>query len=153
MARSPLAPSATTSAPPVRRRHDPDTIRRSTSTSPSPPSTPASSQGSVSAAALAASITGAGGATGVVQRWVSATPSAQRPQIGSHRSTPALANTPAPSPATQADAESSEGFGSDRSVEWFREQLDQHLDRVVRMLEDRMIVELERRGGRAWRRS
>jgi len=44
-------------------------------------------------------------------------------------------------------------FSSDRSAEWFRDQLEVNLDRVVRLLEDRMIVELERRGGRAWRQS
>ena len=160
MARSPLAPSATTSAPSVRRGEGSGTIRRSAASS-TPPSTQASvpssvqrasSPGTVSAQSLAAGLTASGTSSNVVQRWVAATPSAESPQgaqLGSHRS----AAAPAPADAPQRGQMSDELFGPGGSVEWFREQLDDNLDRLVRLLEDRMIVELERRGGRAWRQS
>lgn len=160
MARSPLAPSATTSAPSVRRSEGSGTIRRSAASS-TPPSTQASvpssvqrasSPGTVSAQSLAAGLTASGTSSNVVQRWGADTPSAessQGAQLGSHRS----AAAPAPADAPQRGRTSDELFGPGGSVEWFREQLDDNLDRLVRLLEDRMIVELERRGGRAWRQS
>jgi hypothetical protein len=145
MARSPLAPSATTSAPPTRRRRDEGTIRRS----------PTSGSGTVSAAALAASLTRTGGEQ--VQRWETATPSAKRPQIGSRRSgqTSSSSSTSTSSSNSRSQAESTSFDGpsaaAEPSAEWFRTNLDANIDRIIRLVEDRMIVELERRGGRSWR--
>ena len=151
MSRSPLAPSATTSAPPALRRRDDATIRRSPASAPQP----ASSGGTVSAQALASSLTRnrSSGTSNVVQRWESAAPSRssssssskQAPQIGSHRS----ASTSGSSTSATTESKSEPA----PSAEWFREQLAANLDHVVKLLEDRMIVELERRGGRAWRQS
>jgi len=141
MARSPLAPSASTSAPAVRRTADARTIRRTADTS----SRPSSSPDTVSAGALAASLTRNSASQDVVQRWKSATPS-RPPTAGSHRSSeqkPVESSSPAP--------ELTDLFGSQRAADWFRQQLDANMQRVVRQLEDRMIVELERRGGRSWR--
>ena len=158
MARSPLAPSATTSAPPVRRRSDERTIRRSIDNSTRQPTAP-SGPGTVSAGALAASLTRTagshggshGGSDGGVQRWHTAPPTEApkpRPTLGSHRS-----SAPTSSESTRSAPEPKDVFGSERSAEWFRQQLDANMQRVVRQLEDRMIVELERRGGRTWRNS
>jgi len=156
MARSPLAPSATTSAPSVRQGRDQRTIRRSVDPSTRAPAERAPSPGAVSAQSLAASLTGTGSSSNVVRRWGAATPSPQAEskesrgaQSGSHRAAAASAATVAPSQEPKSD----DMFSSDRSAEWFRDQLEVNLDRVVRLLEDRMIVELERRGGRAWRQS
>jgi hypothetical protein len=172
MARSPLAPSATTSAPPARRRRDDATIRRS----PAAPRTATSqgaSSGTVSAQALAASLTGtsSSGTSDVVQRWdrassspsarssSSSTSSSSRPQIGSHRS---ASNEP---PDTKSDASSgrssngssggaSAPFSNEReAAEWFDKRLAANVGPLLRMIEDRMRIELERRGGRNWRRS
>jgi hypothetical protein len=78
---------------------------------------------------------------------VTGTPSQQQPQIGSHRPAPA----PAPEPAPAATSRPEDVLGSELAAAWFRQQLDANMQRVVRQLEDRMIVELERRGGRTWR--
>jgi hypothetical protein len=144
MSRSPLAPSASASAPSVRRSSDARTLRRTADTS-SRPSASASSADTVSAGALAASLTRNSASQDVVQRWTSATPS-PRPSAGSHRSS---GQVPAPSP--RSAPEPTDPFESARATEWFRTQLDASMQRVVRQLEDRMIVELERRGGRSWR--
>jgi hypothetical protein len=172
MARSPLAPSATTSAPPARRRRDDATIRRSPA-APRTATSQGSSSGTVSAQALAASLTrtSSPGTSDVVQRWDRASPSpsarssssstssSSRPQIGSHRS---ASNEP---PDTKSDASSgrssygssggaSSPFGSEReAAEWFDKRLAANVGPLVRMIEDRMRIELERRGGRNWRRS
>jgi hypothetical protein len=151
MARSPLAPSASTSAPSIRRRTDGATIHRSAASTPS-------SAGTVSANSLAASLTRTTAPANTVQRWDRATPSGQRPKIGSQRPSPAAPTTSTPAPTTASTAPTTETTetpapAATPSDEWFRTQLDANLDRVVRMLEDRMIVELERRGGRAWRQS
>ena len=42
------------------------------------------------------------------------------------------------------------GLGSEDASEWFLGELDKHFGRIVRELEDRMIIEFERRGGRNW---
>ena len=41
--------------------------------------------------------------------------------------------------------------GDPKASEWFEEQLQAHLQPLLRMIEDRMIIEVERRGGRTWR--
>ena len=150
MARSPLAPSATTTAPSVRRSPDDRTIRRTPATS-SPPS---SSSGTMSANALAASLTASPAPSNTVQRWDTTKPSGQRAGIGSHRTGSSGAPSPAqPTVAPKTETTETPPGGPNPSDEWFRKQLEANLDRVVRLLEDRMIVELERRGGRAWRQS
>jgi hypothetical protein len=42
-------------------------------------------------------------------------------------------------------------FDSDEASEWFDRQLDRKIDMILRRIEDRTIVDLERRGGRTWR--
>ncbi len=150
MARSPLAPSATTSAPPERRRRDTSTIRRSPATSAPSSSSSSSSSGSVSAQALAASLTGgrSPARSDVVQRWEKASPSPSLTSPSSSSSSSSTSSKTAPQIGAHRATKD-----SNPSAEWFREQLDANLDHVVRLLEDRMIVELERRGGRAWRQS
>lgn len=59
------------------------------------------------------------------------------------------AGTPEPGDISVAD-ELSRLLDSPEGREWFREQLKDHVDLVVRALEDHVIVELERRGGRTW---
>ncbi|MEX2627966.1 MAG: hypothetical protein WD225_13850, partial [Ilumatobacteraceae bacterium] len=51
---------------------------------------------------------------------------------------------------TSVADELSQLLDSPEGREWFREQLKDHIDLVVRALEDHVIVELERRGGRSW---
>jgi hypothetical protein len=145
MARSPLAPSASASAPAVRRSADARTIRRTADTSSRPSASPTSSSDSVSAGALAASLTRSSASQDVVRRWESATPS-PRPVAGSHRS-----SEQSPRENSRSAPEPTDPFDSPGAADWFRRQLDANMQRVVRQLEARMIVELERRGGRSWR--
>ena len=155
MARSPLAPASSILSAPgvVARRTSADgssnTIRRSPTTS---------SPGTISAESLAASISGSSNTSSgsspsstrsssndVVRRaWQPATPTLARPtsgpQAGSERH-----ETPAPSNAAAAfDPD------SDEAKEWFAEQLEKHADAIVRLLGDRLVTDLERRGGRMW---
>ena len=158
MAASPVAPTASTLLP---QRRDasvpatPDVIRRS----------PAQSGGPLSAAALAASITGMSEPS--VQRWGGALPGGRRPMLGGHR---AGAQTPAPEPkpepppksepaaapppaAAQSTVETEYRLpeSGDDTDEWLIKQLERNIDRLAYLLEDRIVAELERRGGRIWR--
>lgn len=42
-------------------------------------------------------------------------------------------------------------LGSEAASDWFREELERNIDTIVQRLEDRIRIDLERRGGRAWR--
>lgn len=42
-------------------------------------------------------------------------------------------------------------LGSEAASDWFREELERNIDTIVERLEDRIRIDLERRGGRAWR--
>ncbi|MGB0113080.1 MAG: DUF4157 domain-containing protein [Ilumatobacteraceae bacterium] len=155
MASSPLAPTSSVVAPAGRA----PVIRRS----PKPTTTAPDSTPTTSAASLVAQITGgnssrsSAGSSDVIRRWNSATPSGRAPVIGGHRGAAAPADpNPAPKPDPEpspAPASSYSLAGDDSAPEWFEEQLQAHLQPLLRMIEDRMIVELERRGGRTWRMS
>jgi hypothetical protein len=41
-------------------------------------------------------------------------------------------------------------FDTPAADEWFKEQLRDNFSHIMNMIEDRMIEELERRGGRIW---
>ena len=156
MARSPVAPtSSVLSAPGAlsgRATASSPSIRRTPSASA--PVASGGSPGTVSAEALAASITGtttsgAGSASsGVIHRaWQSATPTAERAGsgslAGSHRQTPTTTSPEAPSsPAFDPD--------SYEAKQWFLEQLEKNADAIVRLLSERIVTDLERRGGRMW---
>ena len=109
--------------------------------------------GGLSASALAASISGnrASGGSPDVQRWAGASPSSSTeqssgPKLGGHRGPP-------PVPSREGRGELNLGDQLNNSAEakeWFADQLDKNFDRLVHALEDRMIVEFERRGGRLW---
>jgi hypothetical protein len=156
MARSPLAPNASTVAPPatvggagpvarVQRR----TARRDAeSTSDGSASGP-----TISASALAASITQTQQPNDV-QRQPS---DVQRLDTGSVGSTGGSTSTTAPSTRTkQGGGTSTSSIGeqlqeSDAAAEWFVDQLQRNFHRLVSDLEAQLIVELERRGGHHWR--
>lgn len=42
-------------------------------------------------------------------------------------------------------------LGSAAASEWFRRELERNIDTIVDRLEDRIRIDLERRGGRTWR--
>lgn len=151
MGRSPLAPSASVVAPTTGSRSA--VVRRSPArrSSPSAPEThaaPSNGGGAptVSAASLAASLvnrsSSSGNSSPVIRRWETA-----KPDTSKQRSDVAIGSNRAP----QAHGYD---LGSDPNASaWFEEQLQSHLQPLLRMIEDRMIVEVERRGGRTWRMS
>ena len=156
MARSPLAPNASTVAPPatvggagpvarVQRRTAP---RDAGSTSAGSASGP-----TISASALAASITQTQQPNDV-QRQPS---DVQRLDTGSVGSTGGSTSTTAPSTRTkQGGGTSTSSIGKqlqedDAAAEWFVDQLQRNFHRLVSDLEAQLIVELERRGGHHWR--
>lgn len=150
IARSPLAPNAPASSrapsrPPVSSPNgNSPMIRRTTDTSSasatgthaalqaklasSSASTSSGGSAGVNASALAASITNS--SDRAVQRVTDASPSA---------------------PTIQRKAS---GEGEQTTIEdpeaWFIEQLDRNFDHIVHRLEQRMLLDFERRGGRMW---
>ncbi len=153
MARSPLAPSSTVAAP-----RGSSTIRRSAASSSSGGSS-SSSSGTISADALAARLTGSGAAA-APSRSVTRAPAVIR------RSHAAVSAPPVSAPAVSSAPEQrnvirrtlSEGTGSaPESTADLNTLIDERIaanvDSLLRKIEDRMIVELERRGGRSWRSS
>lgn len=161
MARSPLAPSASVVAPAGGA-----TLRRSPAARPAR-SAPGGHEPTMAASDLAARISGAttGSATrrepDVIRRWVSAQPGAQpdgrRPVMGNRPAPAPPAPAPAPVAAPPSEVQHVESAyslqGDAMASKWFEQQLAAHLQPLIRMIEDRMIVELERRGGRSWRSS
>ena len=158
MAASPIAPTAPTvasggssgSGDTIRRspRSD-DVVRRTpaagttSSARRADPDRP-SSPGTVSAAALAASITGTPAADPTVQRVTDvAAPPAPATSSGSAGSRP-----PSSSSSSNGGAPSDDTIDSD---EWFLNLSERNLDRLLALIEDRLIVEMERRGNRFWR--
>jgi hypothetical protein len=151
MARAPLSPNSPTSRPAGDRRSDAGTSAATVRRSPARAGG-GGTHGTVSATALAAQITGASPpdrATGA------SAPTVRRRAAGSMRD---HVDTPAPTSFSVTSPEEGGGTdGLDRFIEseegreWFRQQLLDHMDLVVRSLEDHVIVELERRGGRSWR--
>ncbi|MDC3332361.1 DUF4157 domain-containing protein [Ilumatobacter sp.] len=156
MARSPLAPNASTVAPPatvggagpVARVQRRTARRHAGSTSGGSASGP-----TISASALAASITQTQQPNDV-QRQPS---DVQRLDTGSVGSTGGSTSTTAPSTRTkQGGGTSTSSIGEqlqkdDAAAEWFVDQLQRNFHRLVSDLEAQLIVELERRGGHHWR--
>ena len=97
---------------------------------PSGGSAPASS--SISAEALAAQLGGGG-----------------RPR--SRPTPPPRPTRPAPAAPGTPGVVAPAGSGGRPFAEQFREELERNIDLIIRRVEDRLITELERRGGRAWR--
>jgi hypothetical protein len=183
MARSPLAPSSSVVAPSSPSGvAGSRTIRRSAATigahrgapaaavrsnggaasagaSTSGPST--SSAPTVSAAALAARLTSGSstsptssapaGPSAVIHRKIASTSTSDP----SSYSDPVNASSPpSGSSPREAPTRSSGPFSSEReAAEWFDKRLAANVGPLLRMIEDRMRIELERRGGRNWRRS
>jgi hypothetical protein len=179
MARSPLAPSSSVVAPrsgaangtPIRRsavtlgghRAAAAAATRPGGGSPSDSSpsgawsagsSSSSSSSTVSAAALAARLTSGTTApqdsSSVIHRKMSSSPPPAPPA-------PAVESSPS-TPSGRAPQESSGGpsspFGSEQEAgQWFDKRLAANVGPLLRMMEDRMRIELERRGGRNWRRS
>jgi hypothetical protein len=145
MARSPLAPSSSTVAPPAtvgaagpRARIQ----RRSTV----PGGASGGSEPTISASAMAASITQTQQPNNV-QRLASG------PQSASGGSP---SNAASPTGTRQRDMPSTPSIAqqlgeSAEAAEWFVDQLQRNFHRLVSDLEAQMIVELERRGGHHWR--
>ena len=140
MARAPLAPSGTISrardlaAPAVSRAAPADgTVQRS----PAPSGT-----GTISAAALASRLSGG--------------PKIQRTP---HAPATSISSDPTPDTVRRFDSGTRPSTSSstgdtvtERDVQNdFRAQLDLHFEYLLRRLESRMVIELERRGGRFWR--
>ena len=140
MARGPLSPSSSTLVRPgAKPRGDAATIRRSPA---------ASSPGAIKADTLAASIIGGarGGDTAeVIRREMTSTPSVadSEPATSSSR---APSMPPAPERAASGDRSGAFDLDSDEARRW----LERHIDMIMRRIEDRIIVDLERRGGRRW---
>lgn len=133
MARSPLAPSASVVTPVGVERRAASTIRRSPVFSQSPAPAP----GTVDAVSLAARITGASGSPGSA-----GSPMIRRELVESPTSSP---SSPTPSPGSSGDRTASQ-----MSDHEFLNLVRANLPDVVGMIEDRLIIELERRGGRTW---
>ena len=145
MARSPLAPSSSTVAPPAtvggagpRAR-----IQRR---SAGPEGASGGSESTISASAMAASITQTQQPNNV-QRFASG------PQSASGGS---LSKAASPTETRQRDMPSTPSIAqqlgeSAEAAEWFVDQLQRNFHRLVSDLEAQMIVELERRGGHHWR--
>lgn len=150
MTRGPLSPTASTLPAP----HLPS---RPAAPSGAPvirriPSTPAS-PGTINAADLAASITGTS-ASDVVRRMPTTTKAPERPQQAAPAS-PMTAPRP-PQPAAEAptnapSANAAPGAAVAISDEAFRAQLERNLDVILRRVEDHIMIDIERRGGRSWR--
>ncbi|WP_395153781.1 DUF4157 domain-containing protein [Ilumatobacter sp.] len=144
MSRSPLRPSASLLTPPKVGTSAPaqrSVIRRSPAGSaPVGPAPVINASGIVSAAALAAQMTGAPAAVPRSTASVQAALSMVVP-------TPAAA--PAAAPPARAPS-ASQMFDTPAADEWFKEQLRDNFSHIMNMIEDRMIEELERRGGRIW---
>ncbi len=149
MARAPLAPNGTISrgrnapsTPTISRSRSgstPDVVRRSPARSSN------SGSGALSAAALADQVLG--GRTG--QR------NAQ-PDVVRRSPAPAQGNIQRLNDGSQSSGErqtlDSVSPGQQQNdFQDFRDQLDQHFEYLLRRLERRMVIELERRGGRFWR--
>ena len=82
------------------------------------------------------------GATGVVQRLAQAPPAPSATQSGA---------PPVPSREGRGELSLIGQLQTSSEVrEWFAEQLERNFDWLVNALEDRMLVEFERRGGRLW---
>ena len=157
IARAPVMPSS--SAPSSRAGHSsPDTIRRSTA-----PSSSTASPGTISAADLAASFGGGSGASGGSGRSGSSRSAGSSGGATIQRSTSATSSTDS-SPSIQRSiqrsldgdevepSESGSPFGNERAErEWFERMVSKSIEEIVRRVEDRVIIDLERRGGRNWR--
>jgi antigen KI-67 len=168
MARSPLAPTANLARPAAARRDAADTaIVRP----------PASAEDTRSASALADRLRS--GSPTVVRRSPSSPTPRRDPVVtpSPTRSSPAMIrrlvedstqstapnatittnstqNPTAQNTTTQSGQSASQPFGSTEAGDaWFQAQLEANIAPLLRLIEDRMIVELERRGGRSWRTS
>ena len=162
IARSPLAPSSSVVAPRSSSGAD-RTIRRT----PAPPSSPSpsvrsSSAGgapSMSADALAARLTGSSSAPSsgsVIRR--SPAPSTATAALAATAADPQVIRRLARDEDSSTTTKTSSPFADTKAAEaWFDKEFEKRLagsiDPLLRMIEDRMIVELERRGGRSWRSS
>lgn len=147
MARAPLAPSGAVSRSrnqrPAASGTSADVVRRS-------PAADTGRPGTLNAAALAAQFTSRSADTTI--RRSPATSSPSSPPTVQREPDTFTDNTLAPSPSTESHLGSqSDPQSRDRAAEEFRQQLDDHFDYLLRHLERRMIIELERRGGRFWR--
>lgn len=162
IARSPLAPSSSVVAPRSSSGAD-RTIRRTPAPRPSSPSasvrSSSSSAGgapSVSADALAARLTGSSSASSsgsVIRRDLA--PSAATAGLAAD---PQVTSRPVRDDGSNTTTQTSSPFPDTKAAEaWFDKEFEKRLagsiDPLLRMIEDRMIVELERRGGRSWRSS
>jgi hypothetical protein len=146
MARSPLAPAASLVAPSGRDgartiRRSPAVARRASQPSPG---TPPSSARGVSAEQLAARLSGAAPAgADVIRRTPSTAPTAAPPR-------PDLTASPVIRREVDPAAASALANSSTRESGGFLAEFNEHLPQIMRLIEDRMIIELERRGGRTW---
>lgn len=150
MGRSPLAPSASVVAPTTGSRSA--VVRRSPARRSTPEhnaSTGAAGGGAptMSAASLAASLVNRSNSSGA------SAPVIRRELIRREAVTPTTTSTPQ-IPVTRDENPSAGGYriaADPYAAAWFEKQLQAQLQPLLRMIEDRMIVELERRGGRTWR--
>jgi len=154
MARSTIAPTASTMASPVLRR-----AATSTSTSTGTSATTSSSALSagrsptsfnsssvIDAASLANAITGGSGSTATLQNSIRRAPIAHQPDIVRRSIDVDSTGTSATGEQTSARWDPH----SHAAKEWFVEELQRNIDVILRRVEDQMIIELERRGGRMW---
>ena len=144
MARSPMAPSASivtpvgpTSAAPRART---GVVRRM------PAATSPSSSDTLSASALAARLSSG-----------SPSPSGSRTSVSAGDRSDTIRRSPSPStgapttPAIQRVVdESSSGHDASMSKDQFVDLFRDNLSEIMNLIEDRMLIELERRGGRIW---
>ena len=150
MARSPLNPSASLLTPPNVGNSAPaqrSTIRRTPAAGAQVRSAQVTdASGTVSAAALAAQMTGT---SAPVQR--SPAPVSAPAPAPAFAAAPPATQSGGPLPVVPAPAPSaSQMFDSPAADEWFKDQLSNNFSHIMNMIEDRMIEELERRGGRIW---
>jgi hypothetical protein len=140
-----------------------DTIRRS----PASPSG-SSSPGTINAAHLAATLAGGTGSSRTNGSSSASSFSSGSSSSGTIRRSPERGSSPSSDPAsgstvrrtitdTGVDGDigqqgSGSPFGSEREErEWFERMVANSIEEIVRRVEDRVIIDLERRGGRNWR--
>ena len=156
IARSPVAPSASlvgrnrpASPPPSASAGDADTVRRSParSTASSPSSGSTSSSGSVNAADLAARLTGQGD---TVRRSPASPSSSSRSSSGSASSTDrdTVRRTIADDETSASMSQVTESHDPDAADRQFEAAFTRNLDRIVRLLQERLEGDRERHGGR-----
>lgn len=169
MARAPLTPSAPVARPEIRRTVEPTSRSRGSSAPTVRRRSEENGPRMVTADEMAARLTGGrSGSSDTVRRLTKSGKDDSWSRVIDEDDDPDADDTwsaamddeddegeKRPGAATAATAAAATGaarsfLASDEGADWFRDQLRDNADMVFRLLEDHIVVELERRGGRSW---